>query len=72
MERQRDCESDERAGAQCGDQNSLGHLIEHQEQKKYNETGKRTLQQVALKMGFSKLAVEVQKTAPSGDGAKFT
>jgi len=72
VERQRHGESDERAGAQCGDQNSLGHPIEHQEQKKDNEAGKRTLQQVALKMGFSKLAVEVQKTAPSGDGAEFT
>lgn len=29
------------------------------------------LQQVALKVDFPKLAVEVQKTAPSGDGAEF-
>ena len=64
MERQRHGESDERAGAQCGDHNSLGNRIEHQKQKKDNEPGKRTLQQVALKVGFSKLAVEVQKTAP--------
>ena len=72
MERQRHGESDECAGAQCGDQNGLGNRIKKKEQDKDNEAGKRTLQQVALKVGFSKLAVEVQKTAPSGDGAQFT
>ena len=72
MQRKRDREGDKGTRAQCGDQNSLGDRIEYQKENEDNEAGKRALQQVALQVGFSKLAVEVQKTAPSGEGAQFT
>ena len=72
MKRKRHGESDNRTRAQCGDQNGLGHRIEYEEENEDNEAGKRTLQQVALQVVSSKLAVEVQRAAPSGDGAEFT
>jgi len=60
VERKRHCEGDKCAGAQCGNQNGLSNRIEYQEENKDNEAGKRALQQVALQVSLSELAVEVQ------------
>lgn len=72
MERKRYGERDKCAGPQCGDQYGLGHCIEQEEENKDDEAGKRTLQQVALQVGLSQLAVEIQVFAPPGGRAKST